>query len=311
MLLSQGWKPGRLLGAVDAPHAHLHSDANASHIRVAVKDDNLGLGAKRGSGVNVGECTGLDVFQGLLGRLNGKSEVLLEKEQRSRDDLKRAVYTEQRWGALRFVSGGVLVGDKIEKLINDEKLRLAGAKKSSVAPRATMSTPKIAASTESSSNSTESSSAQSTTPAELVALEETTLCQVGEERRGRETQVQGQESDVDTTSDKAQRKSEKAQRKLDRRKRREEKIAPRAEQSLVVSLPNADLHLSGQVVGDEVEAIALKVEQPSITIAAAIIGGRQAVRQRYIRQKRMAMMDPKALNEVHNPHHSYTPTIAC
>ncbi|KAG0650801.1 hypothetical protein D0Z07_2864 [Hyphodiscus hymeniophilus] len=124
MMAAQGWKPGEYLGAKNAPHAEFHTAANASHIRVMIKDDNLGLGAKVGSGVGHGECTGLDAFKNLLGRLNGKDEDELEKEQKSREDLKRAIYSEQRWGSIRFVQGGFLVGDKIQNLIDEETERV-------------------------------------------------------------------------------------------------------------------------------------------------------------------------------------------
>lgn len=123
-MASQGWKPGEYLGAKDAPHAEFHTSANASHIRVTIKDDNLGLGARIGSGVGHGECTGLDAFKNLLGRLNGKDEDEIEKEQKSREDLKRAIYTERRWGSIRFVQGGFLVGDKIQHLIDGEAERV-------------------------------------------------------------------------------------------------------------------------------------------------------------------------------------------
>lgn len=121
---SQGWTPGEYLGAKDAAHAEFHTAANASHIRVVIKDNTLGLGAKIGSGVGHGECTGLDVFQNLLGRLNGKEEAEIEKEQKGREDLKRAIYAERKWGRIRFVKGGVLVGDKIQDLIDGEKERV-------------------------------------------------------------------------------------------------------------------------------------------------------------------------------------------
>ncbi|KAF7893063.1 uncharacterized protein EAF02_000601 [Botrytis sinoallii] len=124
MMKSQGWTPGEYLGAKDAAHAEFHTEANASHIRVVIKDNTLGLGAKIGSGVGHGECTGLDVFQNLLGRLNGKEEAEIEKEQKGRDDLKRAIYAERKWGSIRFVKGGVLIGDKIQDLIDGEKERL-------------------------------------------------------------------------------------------------------------------------------------------------------------------------------------------
>jgi Pin2-interacting protein X1 len=123
-MAAQGWQPGEYLGAKDANHAEHYTAANASHIRVMIKDDNLGLGAKIGSGVGHGECTGLDAFKDLLGRLNGKDEDEIEKEQKSREDLKRAIYTEKKWGSVRFVRGGFLIGDKIQDLIDGEAERL-------------------------------------------------------------------------------------------------------------------------------------------------------------------------------------------
>jgi Pin2-interacting protein X1 len=123
-MTSQGWQPGDYLGAKNAAHAEFHTAANASHIRVSIKDDNLGLGAKVGSGVGHGECTGLDAFTNLLGRLNGKDEEELEREQKSREDLKRAIYTERKWGSIRFVPGGFLIGDKIQHLIDSEAERI-------------------------------------------------------------------------------------------------------------------------------------------------------------------------------------------
>src|SRR5580698_7653271 len=124
IMTAQGWQPGDILGAKNASHAEFHTTANASHIRVFMKDDNLGLGAKRSSGLAEGECTGLDVFQSLLGRLNGKDEDELVKEQNSREDLKRAIYTERRWGSVRFVRGGFLIGDKIQELVDQEEERI-------------------------------------------------------------------------------------------------------------------------------------------------------------------------------------------
>ena len=135
IMASQGWRPGDYLGVRDAPHAEFHTAANASHIRVMIKDDNLGLGAKIGSGVGHGECTGLDAFKNLLGRLNGEDEEELEKEQKSREDLKRAIYTERRWGSIRFVQGGFLVGDKIQQLIDEEAERIGRLAAGSVESR--------------------------------------------------------------------------------------------------------------------------------------------------------------------------------
>ena len=120
ILESQGWTPGDCLGAKNAPHAAHHTAANASYIRIALKDDNLGIGAKPGRSQEDGQTTGLDMFQDILGRLNGKSESQLETEQMSRSQVKRSMFVEQRWGSLRFVDGGFLVGDKLQESPKEE-----------------------------------------------------------------------------------------------------------------------------------------------------------------------------------------------
>lgn len=116
ILRAQGWQPGQYLGAKDAPHAEWHTEANSAHIRVVLKDDNLGLGAKRNNG---DECTGLDAFQHLLGRLNGKSDEILETERKAREDMKLSLYVERKLGTIRFVKGGWLVGDQVKDRPSD------------------------------------------------------------------------------------------------------------------------------------------------------------------------------------------------
>lgn len=130
MLRSQGWEPGQYLGAKDAAHAENYGAASASHIQVTLKDDTLGLGAKRNNG---DECTGLFDFQHLLGRLNGKSEEALESELKKREDLKMNSYLERRLGTIRFVRGGWLVGDvlKEEPQEGADKGEVNGAQESS------------------------------------------------------------------------------------------------------------------------------------------------------------------------------------
>ncbi|KAI9924164.1 hypothetical protein ASPWEDRAFT_38424 [Aspergillus wentii DTO 134E9] len=115
ILSSQGWKPGNFLGARNAAHADMFTAASASHIKVVLKDDTLGLGA-RPKRDPLGEPTGLDAFKGLLGRLNGKSDTVLEEEQRKRDDVKLARYAATKWQEVRFISGGLLVQEKIDAL---------------------------------------------------------------------------------------------------------------------------------------------------------------------------------------------------
>ncbi|CEN60124.1 Putative Protein pxr1 [Aspergillus calidoustus] len=114
ILSSQGWTPGTYLGARDAAHADMFTAASASHIRVIMKDDTLGLGA-RSKRAALDEPTGLDAFKGLLGRLNGKSDAELQVDQRKRDDVKLARYAANKWQTVRFISAGLLAQEKDEE----------------------------------------------------------------------------------------------------------------------------------------------------------------------------------------------------
>lgn len=112
MLRSQGWEPGQFLGAKDAAHSEFHTAANASYIRVSLKDDMKGLGFTKSK---EDEVTGLDVFSDLLSRLNGKSEAEVEEKRQARLEVKMHQYVENKWGPMRFVRGGLLVGDAMQE----------------------------------------------------------------------------------------------------------------------------------------------------------------------------------------------------
>ena len=73
------------------------------------------MGAKIQAGAVQGEHAGLDAFQSLLGRLNGKSEAENIRAQSARQDVRRVTYVEQRWGPMRFVKGGLLAQTKSDK----------------------------------------------------------------------------------------------------------------------------------------------------------------------------------------------------
>ena len=111
ILQSHGWTPGELLGASGAVCSDLRSAVSGSHIHVALKDDKMGLGAKHNAACVSNETTGLNVFQDLLGRLNGRSVSDIDKNRTQISNLRSSAYIEYRWGNLRFVSGGLLVGD--------------------------------------------------------------------------------------------------------------------------------------------------------------------------------------------------------
>ncbi|KAI2613958.1 uncharacterized protein GGS25DRAFT_469782 [Hypoxylon fragiforme] len=123
ILRAQGWEPGQFLGAQGAAHSHLHTAASAAPITAVMKDDTLGLGAQPRHKQNT-ECTGLDGFKDLLGRLNGKSEEVIKKEREVRSGIKTNLYVERKYGTMRFVSGGLLVGDQMKGLVSTDSKTL-------------------------------------------------------------------------------------------------------------------------------------------------------------------------------------------
>lgn len=99
-LEKMGWTPGAGLGQV----AH----AVTTHVRVALKDDTVGLGAKlsnrqKKDEFDSGECAGLDVFQRILGRLNGKEEEISQELELQR--LEKILNGKM---GVQFVKGDVL-----------------------------------------------------------------------------------------------------------------------------------------------------------------------------------------------------------
>jgi Pin2-interacting protein X1 len=92
-------------------------------LKVAYKDDNLGLGASLKPANPEHNRTGLDAFQGLLGRLNSKDEAEVKKLEQRTEDRKLAMWTQGKWGGVMFVPGGLLVqGDKFRKVEDDASL---------------------------------------------------------------------------------------------------------------------------------------------------------------------------------------------
>ena len=98
-LESMGWAPGKGLGLVE--------HATTTHVKVSVKDDTVGLGAKlaKRSGTDDLETdsSGLDDFQRILGRLNGRGREVDEAlEQKRKDNIING-----KWG-MHFIKGEVL-----------------------------------------------------------------------------------------------------------------------------------------------------------------------------------------------------------
>jgi Pin2-interacting protein X1 len=335
-MASQGWKPGEYLGAKDAPHAEFHTAANASHIRVMIKDDNLGLGAKIGSGVGHGECTGLDAFKNLLGRLNGKDEEEIEKEQKSRQDLKRAIYTERRWGSIRFVQGGFLVGDKIQHLIDGEAGRVqklaagdaassefssdsSDSSESNEEPDLVIEKPKkskkgklqkreespevVVVKTKKSKKKKRKSAATPDDAAEFITAMEDVQMSKKKPKRKREAEADAEEDreGVETKKRKKERREKKG-----KREEKEKSTSAKDEDSTMDSKKSKrdEKKRESESVSGQSTRPTTKENTPSTPLdtesgrSTPMMQGRHAVRARNIAQKRLASMDMASLNQV-------------
>ncbi|GAM83430.1 hypothetical protein ANO11243_014180 [Dothideomycetidae sp. 11243] len=285
MLKQQGWTPGSYLGAVDAPHAAHYTAANASHVRVLLKDDTLGLGASRKR--EGAETFGLDQFSGLLGRLNGKESSVLKKEESNRRDVRLRLYQEGKFGGVRFISAGFLVGDEVKELKRSEVERLAGIQKSSEVAevrkgkkRARNGDVKEEVFEPSQASSPSESEAGHSSPEED---QKAAKRQRKEERRQKR-------------AEKALRRERRAAEKVAKAERRAQKLKRRQEGG-VDKQTDADNDSTSEAIQSTSEPTNSGITSSCGSPAPSMLP-RNSVRQRYIRQKRMAGLDPKALKEI-------------
>lgn len=252
----------------------MQSLSNSTHIKVVLKDDNLGLGAK---GLRHDQCTGLDAFQGLLDSLNGKAKGQPIRQEQMYQETEPALCEGLVKKGIRFVSGGFLEGTEQEKrpkqlakgIVPLSKERLTEAKLTDrlvhsrfeceyKAPQRAKSRKKNR------HNSTES------------GLDEPVI------------KADGPHSATDSALE--VRRKMKAERKLKRRKDKEIRRATQVDVPETLSTVS-----SKEAIHSPMMAAATNRLDPQAGLA---LGGRHAVRQKYIRHKKMAMMDLRAMNEV-------------
>ncbi|KAL4781150.1 hypothetical protein BJX76DRAFT_336022 [Aspergillus varians] len=264
ILSSQGWTPGSFLGARNAAHAKMFTAASASHIRVVMKDDTLGLGA-RSKRDPLNEPTGLDAFKGLLGRLNGKSDAELQAHQRKRDDVKLARYAATKWQAVRFISGGLLTQEKDDRLSKEAQNPLADAQEAS--HHISEKRPK-----ESANDKTRT----------IDQSEVSESC----ERQAKKAKDRNRKEKMEK-KDKAEKKGKKGKQEKkgrEKKRKRAEQLEASEDSSSREPSSERDAHTSNQQ------------DQPSVKERRP--PGRQMLRGRHIAQKRRAVMDEKSLNEI-------------
>ena len=284
-------------------YSDIRSAASGSHIHVALKDDKMGLGAKHNATCVSNETTGLDVFQDLLGRLNGKSVSDIDKNRTQSSNLRSSAYIEHRWGNLRFVSGGLLVGDESRER-KDEQNALNDSQQTPNQRLGYGTLPEAHRPQEVRSNIpkrkkrkvSEGDRSMKETSKELdcrTRKPQSRKCpSVESEGESRTSLVDmGDRHQID----KAQRHGEKAERKLKRKANRNARHPSKVrDQSSVV--PSPDL-IQFSRIGVRGVAMAPRPLRETGTSQEVGAGG-LSVRHRYIQQKKICMMDPKALNEV-------------
>ena len=309
LLQSQGWQPGFSLGATNA--SYVDKTASTAFIRVALKEDNLGLGAKVGSGhQDEGEPTGLDAFQSILGRLNGKDAGQIRTEKNLRSDIRKTIAKQNRWGAFRFVSGGFLIGDRVQEYpegkeeCREEKEDCLEVKET---PPRHRPDPSANASRKNGGNIVEENrkrrrkiksrrnSEQSRNPkgekdSEVSAQASSQIVMAEEVIPDTESSDIGLLSRSLVGMDKPSIQEAKA------RSIKIECSHPEADE-LAAKIPDARRHKTSKKLRS-VRDEPLDMAKPSIPIGTRPNGRRHISRHRYLHQKKMSIMNSKALNEV-------------
>ncbi|EFW14493.1 telomerase inhibitor [Coccidioides posadasii str. Silveira] len=282
IMSAQGWTPGAFLGAPGAAHSSCYTAASASHIRVVLKDDTLGLGARPRNPLAEDEPTGLDAFQDLLGRLNGKSDVELVKEQRRREDIKLLSFVERRWKSMAFVPGGYLVKeDPARTLVVAEQANKDDSSDPKSGQETTQKRPKKEKRKEKPRHREEPIDSRSIS---------------SKSERGTINSADQTSDDESTNIVPSESKSRKKEKKKKPKKRKmdevnEEESLPDGRIGCKGILPNKQSaqQSTGEryINGDSM--INVREHRPL---------GRQVIRSRYIQQKKMALLDAKSLNEI-------------
>ena len=308
ILQSHGWNPGELLGASDTTYSDLRSAASAFHIRIPIKDDNLGLGAKLETAHASSETTGLDVFQDLLGRLNGRTATSVEKDRLHQSNLRCSAYIDQRWGHLRFVSGGFLIGAESRGLVKDGKETPNNSHQTpnNCSEKGTQPEAKSLQDVRSESLKRRKHQGRKILGDMNKTSKEVDWSAVGAQSSGIPLATPERESyklpkDIinEVKMDKARRHTERAERKLKRQRKRDARDSLEVrEHSFNLPRPGVSPFPDPNSAGVALVSHPFRETKTSTEVTQGLGAGRLAVRQRYIHHKKMCMMDNKALNEV-------------
>ncbi|MCJ1469858.1 telomerase inhibitor [Pseudocyphellaria aurata] len=286
ILQSHGWTPGSVLGASD-PSRSVPS-STASNPKIVLKDDNLGLGAKGGANSGDGQRTGLDVFQGILGRLNGHNEPFLEGQEKRSEDRVTGTYQKRCTKAVRFLSGGLLGETKQEQPIAEEDTIKPTSFSEGSLSKGDDCVQQVQTQVKC-DDMTPNHTELSNPPEKKASRNSRARNDKKRHHKKESTMADSEPLDLQRT---ARREDEAEQKSKKRTKRDAEKaVLVKKRRKSLVDVP-ADFHQDN-------ESSQISFTGPgSISQPSRPMGGRHAVRQRFIRQMKMATMDSKALNEV-------------
>lgn len=241
-----------------------------------MKGDNLGIGCKAASQQD--ESIGLDAFQNLLGRLNGKAEEDIKKDSQVRMKLM----AQGRYG-MRFVKGETYLSSDIEKL-REEIRRVAEEKE------------------------------RKAVEVETAPKEGEADRTVRRKRRKKMRECQDKSESSSAAPDPAleiaqKRKEKKRGKKRDKKSNKDKLSSPTpapspADNTDSISNSKPKKRKLAQdsarkAKGDDRKKRPKNSSETSTPMPAdAPLTGRHALRHRYIAAKRSAVMDAKALNEV-------------
>lgn len=297
-MTSQGWTPGSYLGARNANHSDTFTAASASHIRVTLKDDTLGLGAHAPTLGN-DNVAAIDAFQGLLGRLNGKSDVQLEQEQRKRDDTRLAVYASQKWQAVTFISGGFLVQEKPDDALKPKTIKECGSPKDEIVADQTSSDGSGNHSADADSAPIEDKHSIPQTGTSSKDTEEKSIKEKRKKKKEREAKKD--QSNRKAKKNKVEKERTEKKEKKEKREKREKEEKKKGKKTSTKKRRRAekDAESESSDSSSSGEAINKKTNQQDIISSQAPRPNwRHAIRGRHIQQKRMAIMDERSLSEV-------------
>lgn len=268
-LEKMGWKPGKGLGLVD--------HAMTSHVKVSIKTDNAGLGSKlakkrKNDEFDSGECAGLDVFQRILGRLNGKEEQINNELERQR---KESIING-KWG-MHFVKGDTLKSTwdaECKQLMKGEKRKA----EESEAPR------------KKAKKLDDKSEKKSKKDKKSKKLEKDDVSEK-KDKKDKKDKSKKDKSEKDKSEKKDKKEKSKKEKKSDEESKslkKEKKSKDKKEKSKKSKKEKSS---------DEEEVTRDSMLKPREK-AKEEIATRLSARAKWIRQKRASVMDAKALNEI-------------